>query len=100
MWVRVRVLVCVRRVDHTNRDDQGHLILRKRVAPHSEVIRVIDLEGSPCCSPAAAADGAAARLSRGAVAAAVGARAAGRAHLPAQTSFKNERWKGRLRGGF
>ena len=34
---------------HTIRGDQGSLMLRKRVAPHSEVIRVIVLEDSPCC---------------------------------------------------
>ena len=28
---------------------RGHLMLRERVAPHSEVIRPILLEDSPCC---------------------------------------------------
>ena len=31
------------------RDDQGHLMPREHVAPHSEVIRAISLEDSPCC---------------------------------------------------
>ena len=32
-----------------NRGDSGHLMLRKRIAPQSEVIRAIALEDSPCC---------------------------------------------------
>ena len=35
---------------HTIRgDQQGHLLLRERVAPQSEVIRAIFWEDSPCC---------------------------------------------------
>ena len=33
----------------TARDDQGHLMLRKRIVPQSEVIRAIFLEDSPRC---------------------------------------------------
>ena len=33
----------------TTRGDQGHLMLRERVVPQSEVIRAIVLEDSPCC---------------------------------------------------
>ena len=49
----VRVCVALlRRQDppegHRTRGESGHLIPRKRVAPHSEVIRAIVLEGSPC----------------------------------------------------
>ena len=34
---------------HKIRGDWGHLMLRNRGAPHSEVIRAIVLEGSLCC---------------------------------------------------
>ena len=33
----------------TTRGDQGHLMLRERVAPQFEVIRIKILEDSPCC---------------------------------------------------
>ena len=48
---------------HTTRGDQGHLMLKERVAPQPEVIRAIVSEGSPCCEaqhlPRAAAAAAA-----------------------------------------
>ena len=34
---------------HTTRGGQGHLMRRKRVAPHSEMIGAIVLEDGPCC---------------------------------------------------
>ena len=34
---------------HTARGGQGHLVLRERTAPQSEVTRAMLLEDSPCC---------------------------------------------------
>ena len=36
----------------TTRGDAGHLMLRERAVPQSEVMRAILLEGSPCCGGA------------------------------------------------
>ena len=49
MTLATRTAFLIEYLWHTTRGDQGHLMPRERVAPHSEVIRAVVLEDSPCC---------------------------------------------------